>query len=74
MGIEFFIGAIVGALVQAILIFLYILIFCRHGVFKIDLTDPNKDICRLEIGSIEDIYKKRTLILRVDKKTDLSQK
>lgn len=74
MGIEFFTGFILGALILAVAIYAYTVIFCRRGVFVIDFTDPNKDVCRLEIGPLGDIYKRKKLILKIDTRTDLSQK
>lgn len=74
MGIEFFTGIILGVIINWLVIYAYTVIFCRRGVFKIDLTDPNKDVCRLEIGPLGDVYRRKTLILKIDAKADLSQK
>lgn len=74
MGIEFFTGAILGALILGVMICAYTVIFCRRGVFHIDFTDPNKDVCRLEIGPLGDICRRKLLILKINTKTDLSQK
>lgn len=74
MGIEFFTGFILGALILGVLIYAYTVIFCCRGAFVIDFSDPNKDVCRLEIGSLETIYRRKKLILKINTKTDLSQK
>lgn len=73
MGIEFFTGVILGAVIEAVLIYAYTVIFCRRGFFKIDLTDPNKDVCELVIGPLGDIYRRKKLILEIHTKMDNSQ-
>lgn len=73
MGIEFFTGLILGVIIYSVLIYGYTVIFCRRGVFKIDLTDPNKDVCQLVIGPLGDIYRRKKLILKIETKMDPSQ-
>lgn len=73
MGIEFFTGLILGVIIYSVLIYAYTVIFCRRGVFKIDLTDPDKDVCQLVIGPLGDIYRRKKLILKIETKMDPSQ-
>lgn len=39
-----------------------------YGVFKIDCTDPEKDICRLELNSmdLDALAKQNYIVLKVD--------
>lgn len=59
---EFLIGIFVGGL-------LYWLFFDHKkpsGTFIMDFSDPNKDVCRLELNEdINDIYGKKRIILNV---------
>ena len=59
---EFLIGILVGAL-------LYYVFGERKkasGTFVIDLRDPEKDICRMEMDeSLNDIYEKKRIVLNV---------
>ena len=59
---EFLIGILVGAL-------LYYVFGERKkasGTFVIDLRDPEKDVCRMEMDeSLNDIYEKKRIILNV---------
>ena len=59
---EFAIGIIVGLL-------LYFVFGERKkssGTFFIDFTDPNKDVCRLELSeNLNDIYTKKQITLNV---------
>lgn len=60
--LEFVIGIIVGLI-------LYYVFGGRKktsGTFIIDLTDPAKDVCRIELDdSLNDIYSKRQMVLNV---------
>lgn len=59
---EFLIGILVGAL-------LYYVFGERKkasGTFVIDLRDPEKDVCRMEMDeSLNDIYEKKRIVLNV---------
>ena len=59
---EFLIGILVGAL-------LYYVFGERKkasGTFVIDLRDPEKDVCRIEMDeSLNDIYEKKRIVLNV---------
>ena len=43
------------------------------GILKIDQTDSEKDIYRLEINNLDVLPKRRTVVLKVDAHADLSQ-
>lgn len=63
---EFLIGLFVGTIIAGL--FCYILSKRRKtsGTFIIDLTDPMKDICRLDLNeSIDSIYIKKQIMLNV---------
>ena len=59
---EFLIGILVGAL-------LYYVFGERKkasGTFVIDLRDPEKDVCRMEMDeSLNDIYEKKRIVLNI---------
>lgn len=65
MGIEFFTGLILGTVLAYVFVCICSSLFCSRGKFIIDFTDPNKDVCRLEIDDIERTYKKKLLVLKV---------
>lgn len=44
------------------------------GTLKIDKSNSEKDIYRLEIKDLEKLSKKHRIVLEVDAKADLSQK
>ena len=44
------------------------------GSFRIDHTNPNKDVYRLDLDDIDRIEKKSRIFLKVDHNADLSQK
>lgn len=43
------------------------------GTLKIDTSNPDKDVYRIEIDRLDRLTKKRRIILKVDPKADLSQ-
>lgn len=43
------------------------------GTLKIDHSNPEKDVYRLEIDDLEGLSKKRKIVLKVDNRANLSQ-
>lgn len=43
------------------------------GVLKIDRSNPEKDIYRIELDSLDNLSKKKRISLKVDAKANLSQ-
>ena len=66
----FAVGLILGSIIAS----LFICLKCRSGTLKIDHSNPEKDLYRFEIDEIEDLSKRRILILKIDNNADLSQK
>lgn len=44
-----------------------------YGVLRIDQTDPEKDMYRFEINSLDELSKKRYIVLKIEHSKDLSQ-
>lgn len=66
----FLMGVLIGSVISNVIFYLK----SASGVFRIDRSNPEKDICRLEIDSLDKIDKKKRLILKIDHHADLSQK
>ncbi len=64
------IGVAVGSSVTNLIFYLR----SGFGVLRIDHSNPDKDVYRLEIDKIDDISKKKRVVLKVDNHADLSQK
>lgn len=58
-------GTVVGSLVSSI----YFLAQTGYGTLKIDQTNPVKDLYSLELGSLDDLPKKKRIVLKI-KTTD----
>ena len=43
------------------------------GTLKVDHSNPEKDVYRLEIDDLEDLSKKHKIVLKVDNRANLSQ-
>ena len=48
--------------------------FMARGTLKIDYSDPEKDLYRFEIDDLDDLSKKKRVILNIEHDADLSQK
>lgn len=60
-----FVGSIIYAIIQGVSM--------AHGTLRIDHSDPEKDVYRLEIGDLDKLNKKRYVELKIDHHADLSQ-
>lgn len=69
----FWMGMILGALIQALITMLYIVLFCGKGVFQVDKSNPEKDICRLVLDDAPSDSKKKWFVIKVNDKANLSQ-
>lgn len=65
----FLLGLCIGMLVNE----LFKVIF-SYGTFLIDRSDPNKDICRLDIVDLDAISKKKYVTIKIQTNAKLSQK
>ena len=43
------------------------------GTLKIDHSDPGKDIYKLEVEDLDELSKKKRIMLKIDNHADLSQ-
>lgn len=66
----FFIGALFGSIVYAIIQYVNV----AHGTLRIDHSDPEKDVYRFEIDNLDKLNKKYYVELKIDHNADLSQK
>lgn len=66
----FLLGLLSGVIITSVICCLQI----KQGVLKIDHSNPEKDIYRLDIDDLDCLTKKKRLILKIDNNADLSQK
>lgn len=65
----FVIGIVSGVIITSILWWVKTL----SGRLKIDHSNPEKDLYRLEIGDLDKVRKKKYLFLKIEDNADLSQ-
>ena len=65
--IIFLIGVVLGVVLKS-------LIKRPTGTLLIDKNNPNKDLYRFDVNHLDEIDKKKYILLKVDSKADLSQK
>ena len=64
----------VGAISVLIIKDIIFYIINKVGTLKIDHSDPEKDIYRIDINDLDKLSKKKLIILKIDNNADLSQK
>jgi hypothetical protein len=65
----FLVGIIIGVLI-ALLTFL----LSTSGTLRIDHSNPEKDLYRFDIDNLDELSRKKRIVLKVDNHADLSQK
>lgn len=75
MVLTYILVAIAGVLVGIIASYVFQVVQTAYGTLRIDHTDPEKDLYRIDIdGNFDNISKEKRIILKVDNNADLSQK
>lgn len=70
MNIEHLLLIVAGMLIQGIVTAIFI--NKPFGTLRIDRSNPEKDVYKLELGDLDVLAKKRRIVLSVDKNADLS--
>lgn len=65
----FIVGVLVGSIISNIIFY----VRSSSGTLRIDHSNPEKDVYRLEVNSLDKLSKKKRVILKVDSHADLSQ-
>ena len=68
--LSIFIGTCIGAVISN----LYFHAKTKYGTLRIDHSNPEKDIYRIEFDNLDDIDKKKHVYLKIDNNANLSQK
>lgn len=63
---------IAGGLVGSIMYMIMQKLFVAHGTLRIDHSDPEKDIYRIEINNLDELNRKSYVELEIDHHADLS--
>lgn len=75
MVLTYILVAIAGVLVGILASYVFQVVQTAYGTLRIDHTDPEKDLYRIDIdGNFDNISKEKRIILKVDNNADLSQK
>lgn len=69
----FLFGMFTGFFIASLISFICFY-FMAGGTLKIDHSDPEKDLYRFEIDDLDDLSKKKRVILSIKHDADLSQK
>lgn len=70
---SYFVGVVIG-IVLSFIVHKFYRKRSTDGVLKIDTSNPEKDIYRLDIDDLDILPRKKYLVLTIDTNVDLSQK
>ena len=65
------VGVLVGSIISNIIFYIR---YRKAGTLRIDHSNPEKDVYRIEIDDLDGLSKKKRVILKVDNNANLSQK
>lgn len=65
------VGVLVGSIISSII---FSIRYRKAGTLRIDRSNPEKDVYRIEIDDLDGLSKKKHVILKVDNNANLSQK
>lgn len=68
------VGIIVGMIATGVFSAVFRKLRTACGTLKIDHSNPEKDVYRLDIGDLDKLSNKKRVVLKVDNRADLSQK
>ena len=69
----FLFGMFTGFFIASLISFICFCLMAR-GTLKIDHSDPEKDLYRFEIDDLDNLSKRKRVILSIEHDADLSQK
>lgn len=65
------VGVLVGSIISNII---FSIRYHKAGTLRIDHSNPEKDVYRIEIDDLDGLSKKKHVVLKVDNNANLSQK
>lgn len=68
-----FVLGVIAAFVFGVIMDIIEYLRTAHGMLRIDHSNPEKDVYRIEIDNLDDLAKKSRVILKVDHNAHLSQ-
>lgn len=77
MEVVYFLGVLSGMVLMSIIFPISATVINKLntiGTLKIDHSNPEKDVYRLEFNDLDVLATKKTVILKIDNKADLSHK
>lgn len=73
MDIEYLIISSIGAIIGSIVVNIYHYMCTSSGTLRIDHSNPDKDVYRIELDDLDNLSKKKRIVLQVDNNAELSQ-
>ena len=68
---EYFMLAL-GLIIGSLVVLIYYRCVTISGILRIDHSDPDKDIYQINLNSLDDLAKKKRVVLKVDNNAKLN--
>ena len=63
---------VIGLIIGSLVVLIYYRCVTISGVLRIDHSDPDKDIYQINLNSLDDLAKKKRVVLHVDNNAKLN--
>ena len=63
---------VLGLIIGSLVVLIYYRCVTISGVLRIDHSDPDKDIYQINLNSLDDLAKKKRVVLKVDNNAKLN--
>ena len=63
---------VLGLIIGSLVVLIYYRCVTISGVLQIDHSDPDKDIYQINLNSLDDLAKKKRVVLKVDNNAKLN--
>ena len=73
MTLDLLLAFVLGALFEGILCLILKFRISTFGILEVNTTDPEKDLFNLKVESVDDLYKKKQLIVKITKDKNTSK-
>lgn len=73
MGIEHLIISCIGVIIGSIVANIYHYMHTSSGTLRIDHSNPDKDVYRIELDDLDNLSKKKRIVLQIDNNAELSR-
>lgn len=69
----YWLAGVIGALIGTVVTLIMQRMLFSNGTLRIDRMNPEKDVYRIDLDRLDNLHKKKHIVLKVDPNANLSQ-